>query len=242
MKNLYLSLIFTVISFSAFAQDTIYMDNKYQELDTKEGAKYFKIITPAPDKDYEFLRTTYFIDGTKKAEQSYDLKGEKKVYEGVHKHFYESGELFYQLPYKNGKKHGNLLAFWKNGEKRRDDTFKRGKLKEGKVWNEGGEKIEYFEYLIPAKFPGGQDKLFSFLKENINIPQEQERGTSVKVILKFTINPAGDLSEIQIVEGAPHRYNAEAVRVLTIMPRWNPTKRFGEPIATRYALPIIFRK
>jgi len=26
------------------------------------------------------------------------------------------------------------------------------------------------------------------------------------------------------------------------MPKWNPTKRFGEPIATRYALPIIFRK
>ena len=45
MKNFYLSLIFTAISFSAFAQDTIYMDSKYQELDTKEGAKYFKIIT-----------------------------------------------------------------------------------------------------------------------------------------------------------------------------------------------------
>jgi len=242
MKNLYLSLIFTAISFSAFAQDTIYMDNKYQELDKKENAKYFKIVTPTPDKDYEFLRTTYFADGTKKAEQSYDLKGEKKVYEGVHKHFYESGELFYQLPYKNGKKHGNLLAYWKNGEKRRDDTFKRDKLKEGKVWNESGEKIEYFEYLIPATFPGGQYKLYSFLKENINIPQEQKNGVSVKVILRFTINPDGYLSEIQIVDGAPHRYNAEAVRVLTKMPKWNPTKRFGEPIATRYALPIIFRK
>lgn len=242
MKNLYLSLIFTAISFSAFAQDTIYMDNKYQELDTKEGAKYFKIITPAPDKDYEFLRTTYFANGTKKAEQSYDLKGEKKVYEGVHKHFYESGELFYQLPYKNGKKHGNLLAYWKNGEKRRDDTFKRDKLKEGMVWNESGEKIEYFEYLIPASFPGGEKRLYSFLQENINIPQEQDRDMEVKVVLMFTINPDGDLSEIQIVDGAPHRYNAEAVRVLTKMPKWNPTRRFGEPMATRYALPIIFRK
>lgn len=242
MKNLYLSLIFTAISFSAFAQDTIYMDNKYQELDTKEGAKYFKIITPTPDKEYEFLRTTYFANGTKKAEQSYDLKGKKKVYEGVHKHFYESGELFYQLPYKNGKKHGNLLAYWKNGEKRRDDTFKRDKLKEGMVWNESGEKIEYFEYLIPASFPGGEKRLYSFLQENINIPQEQDRDIEVKVVLMFTINPDGDLSEIQIVDGAPHRYNAEAVRVLTKMPKWNPTKRFGEPIATRYALPIIFRK
>ena len=55
MKNLFLSLILTVISFSVFAQDTIYMDNNYQELDKKENAKYFKIVTPTPDKDYEFL-------------------------------------------------------------------------------------------------------------------------------------------------------------------------------------------
>ncbi|PRX46358.1 energy transducer TonB [Salegentibacter salegens] len=242
MKNLYLSLIFTVISFSAFAQDTIYMDNKYQDLDTKEGAEYFKIITPTPDQKYDFLRTTYFIDGTKKAEHTYDLRGKTKVYDGLHKQFYKSGELFYQLPFKNGKKHGTLIAYWENGDLRRKDVFKRDKLKKGQVWNEKGEEIEYFEYHIPASYPGGEKRLYSFLQENINIPQEHDKDMEVKVVLMFTINPDGDLSEIKIVDGAPHRYNAEAVRVLTKMPKWNPTKRFGEPIATRYALPIIFRK
>ncbi|SKB60692.1 TonB protein C-terminal [Salegentibacter salinarum] len=241
MKNFYLSLIFSGISISAFAQDTIYMDKDYQELDTKENAEFFKIITPNAE-DADFLNTTYFMDGTKKAEQSYDLKEEKKVYQGLHKHYYESGELFYQLPFKNGKKHGHLLAYWENGTKRRHDVFKKDELKEGKVWNEEGEELDYFAYHIPASFPGGQEKLQAFLKENINMPQEQERGTVVKVILKFTINPEGDLSEIQIVEGAPHRYNAESVRVLANMPKWNPSIRFGEQVATRYSLPIIFRK
>ncbi|MBZ9630506.1 TonB family protein [Salegentibacter sp. LM13S] len=242
MKNFYLSLIFTAISISAFCQDTIYMDKDYQELDTNEDAKYFKITTPASESDAEFLRTTYFIDGTKKAEQSFNLKGKTKVYHGLHKHYYESGELFYQLPYKNGKKHGNLVAYWENGEKRRQDLFKRDKLKEGKVWNEKGEELDYFAYLIPASFPGGKEKLQAFLKKNINMPQEQKRGVSVRVVLRFTINPEGDLSEIQIIEGAPHRYNAEAVRVLTQMPQWSPTQHFGKSVATRYSLPIIFQK
>ncbi|HSP11411.1 MAG TPA: TonB family protein [Salegentibacter sp.] len=242
MKNFYLGFIVSLISISAFSQDTIYLDKHYSELDSKEDAQYYKIITPTPTENYEFLRTTYFLDGQKKAEQYYNIKNSKPVYEGLHKHWYDTGALFYQLPYKNGKKHGDLVAFWNNGEKRRQDTFKRDQLKEGKVWNEKGEEIPYFEYHIPASFPGGKEKLYAFLKENINIPQEQKRGVSVRVILRFTINTEGDLSEIQIVEGAPHRYNAEAVRVLSKMPQWTPSRRFGEVIATRYTLPIIFQK
>ena len=240
MKSYYLSLIFTLFLSSIFAQDTIYMDKFYSDLDSKENAKYYKIITPA--ENHEFIRTTYFLDGQKKAEQYYNIKNEEPVFEGLHKHWYDTGELFYQLPYKNGKKHGNLLAYWKNGEQRRKDSFKRDRLKEGKVWNKKGEEITYFEHLIPASFPGGKQKLTAFLQENIYIPQNQKKGTSVRVVLRFTINPEGDLSEIQIIEGAPHRYNAEAVRVLGQMPKWTPTRHFGEAIATRYTLPIVFQK
>ncbi|HEY9183809.1 MAG TPA: TonB family protein [Salegentibacter sp.] len=242
MKIFYLGLILSFISISVFSQDTIYLDKNYSELDSKENAKYYKTITSFKTGNYEVLRTTYFLDGQKKAEQYYNIKNGKPVFEGLHKHWYETGELFYQLPYKKGKKHGELLAYWKNGEKRRQDTFKRDQLKEGKVWNENGEELQYFEHHIPASFPGGREKLYAFLKENINIPREQKQGVTVRVVLKFTINPEGDLSEIQIVDGAPHRYNAEAVRVLSQMPRWTPTRRFGNPVATRYTLPIIFQK
>jgi len=240
MKNFYLSLIFIAISFSAFAQDTIYMDSKYQELDTKEGAKYFKIITPSPDKDYEFLRTTYFADGTKKAEQSYDLKGEKKVYEGLHKHYYESGELFHSVEYKKGKMHGELVAYWKNGIKRRHDYFKRNKLKKGTVWNKAGEEIEYFHFEIAPEFPGGQKALQKYLIENISIPANHN--STQKVVVKFTIDTVGNTSYIKIVEEAPAEYMVEAYRVIKEMPKWKPGKQFGEFKEAVYRIPIIFQK
>jgi hypothetical protein len=238
MNNFYLSLIFTAISFSSFAQDTIYMDSKYQELDTKKGAKYFKIITPTPDKDYEFLRTTYFADGTRKAEQSYDLKDEKKVYEGLHKHFYESGELFYTLEYKRGKKHGKLIAYWKNGEKRRHDIFKRDKLKEGTVWNKNGEEIEYFDHLIHPVFPGGPKALNKYLIENIKVPEYHN--TRQRVVVSFTIGKDGKTKDIKIVEKAPAEYMVEAYRVVKEMPIWKPGKLFGERVNVCYSLPLIF--
>ena len=157
MKNFYFSLIFTLISISVFSQNKIYLDKYYSELESKENAKYYKIITPKPSEKYEFLRTTYFLNGQKKSEQYYNMKNEKPVYEGLHKYWYETGELFYQLPFKNGKKHGELAAYWKDGEKRRQDTFKKDRHKEGKVWNENGEEIPHFEHHIPASFPGGKE-------------------------------------------------------------------------------------
>tara|TARA_R110002012_G_scaffold182985_2_gene349349 strand:+ start:736 stop:1458 length:723 start_codon:yes stop_codon:yes gene_type:complete len=240
MKNLFLSLILTVISFSVFAQDTIYMDNNYQELDKKENAKYFKIVTPTPGKDYEFLRTTYFVDGTKKAEQSYDLKDEKKIYEGLHKHYYESGELFHSIEFKKGKMHGELIAYWKNGIKRRHDYFKRNKLKKGTVWNKAGEEIEYFPFEIPPEFPGGQKALQKYLIENIKIPTYHN--SMQRVVIRFTINCEGNTTDIKIVEEAPAEYMVEAYRVVKEMPKWKPGKQFGEVVNVSYSLPLVFQK
>ena len=237
MKNLYLSLVFTVISFSAFAQDTIYMDKHYKELDTKEGAEYFKIIT-SNHKNADFLRTTYCIHGTKKREQSYDVKGDKEVYEGLHKHYYESGELFYTLEYKRGKKHGELIAYWKNGQKRRHDIFKRDKLKEGTVWNKNGEEIEYFDHLIHPVFPGGPKALNKYLIENIKVPEYHN--TRQRVVVSFTIGKDGKTKDIKIVEKAPAEYMVEAYRVVKEMPIWKPGKLFGKRVNVCYSLPLVF--
>lgn len=47
------------------------------------------------------------------------------------------------------------------------------------------------------------------------------------MLLRFVINDKGDLSQIEIVEGATNRYNAEAVRVLIHMPHWEQARQFG---------------
>lgn len=104
--------------------------------------------------------------------------------------------------------HGDLLTNWKNGNKRRVDIYKKGRLKVGKVWNEDGEELKYFPKEVPLKFPGGKQALYSYLKDNINMPATQKRGTTVKVFFRFLINEKENLSEIEIIEGAPHSYNA----------------------------------
>ena len=240
MKVFYLSLIFTVLYFSVVAQDTTYVDENFKDLETKQNAKYYRVITPTPQEDSDFLRTFHYLNGQMKSKITYTLKKDIKTNEGRHSYWYDTGELFYTIDFKKGKKHGNLIAYWKNGRKRRHDIFKRDKLKKGQVWNKKGEKIKYFPYRISPQFPGGKKALKKYLVENINIPSYHN--STQRVVVRFAIDTLGNTTDIEIVEKAHAEYMVEAYRVVDKMPKWTPGQQFGEVVKVIYSLPLIFQE
>ncbi|MGB7842144.1 MAG: hypothetical protein WBL21_05095, partial [Salinimicrobium sp.] len=141
MKNRFYLLLLISVSFVQ-AQDTIYLDEKYKETNPKE-AIYYRIDDRETTGDQDLIRKTYWRDGQIKSETPYLEKKDKLVPTGLWKFWYENGQLFYSQHYKKGERHGELVAFWKDGSRRRHDNYKKGKLKSGKVWNKHGEEIEY---------------------------------------------------------------------------------------------------
>lgn len=241
MKNS-LAVLFLFSCALLSAQEKIYMDRDYNVVEDPSKATFYKIEEATTEGDAEVLRRTYRMNDSITAEQYLSFKDDRPVNEGRHKFWYRSGEPRYEIEYRNGERHGELIAWWPNGNKKRHDFFKRDKLKSGTVWNEKGEEIEHFPYWIPATYPGGNKALQAYLKSNLPIPEKQKTGTTVKVALIFTINPEGIINDIKIIEGAPRWYNAVAVQVLSNMPRWEPARYFGEPMASTFTLPVSFVK
>ncbi|MCC8358823.1 energy transducer TonB [Salinimicrobium sediminilitoris] len=235
-----LALLFSVHLLTA--QEKIYMDQNYENVTDPSLASYYKIEEKIEAGDADIIRKTFRMNDSISAIQYLSFKDGKAVNEGRHKFWYKTGEPFYEIEYKNGERHGELIARWKDGTKRRHDFFKKDKFKKGTVWNEKGEEIEHFPYWIPASFPGGNAELQTYLKNNLPIPEKQKRGTTVKVAVIFTINEEGIIEEVQVIDGAPRWYNAVAVQVLSNMPRWEPARFFGAPQATSFGLPISFVK
>lgn len=234
---------FALLSFTFLsAQEKIFMNEKYEVVKDSSLATFYKIEEKISAGDAEVLRKTYRINGQISAEQYFSMKKGKTVNEGRHRFWYESGEPFYELEYKNGERHGELVAWWKDGSKRRHDFYKNDKFKSGTVWNEQGEETEHFLYYVPASFPGGNDQIPKYLTDNLPVPEKQKTGTTVKVAVIFTINKEGIINNVQIIEGAPHWYNSVTTQVLTNMPRWTPAMWFGEPVPSSFGLPVSFRK
>ena len=92
------------------------------------------------------------------------------------------------------------------------------------------------------KFPGGQEGLMRYLAKNIKYPvmaqQNKEQG---KVLVQIIIGKDGNVSNIKILKGASAWLDAEAIRVVRGMPKWEPGKQNGQAVAVEYTFPITFR-
>ena len=61
------------------------------------------------------------------------------------------------------------------------------------------------------------------------------------MVCQFELDEKGYISNIKVLKSVHPLLDAEAVRVISIMPRWIPAKQNGEPVKTHYTLPITFR-
>ncbi|MDE6485977.1 MAG: M56 family metallopeptidase [Muribaculaceae bacterium] len=98
----------------------------------------------------------------------------------------------------------------------------------------------------PAQLPrykGGEGAMFSYLAGNIRYPEEAVKaGKQGRVLVKFTVQPDGRVTDVEIERGVDPALDKEAVRVISAMPAWEPgLDEAGKPVACAYALPVTFK-
>lgn len=104
-----------------------------------------------------------------------------------------------------------------------------------------GEEIFVVVEKMP-EFPGGQEAMMQFLADSIRYPRESmEKGVQGRVICNFVVMKDGSVSDVQVVRGVDSLIDAEAVRVLKLMPDWKPGTQRGKKVNVRYTLPVVFR-
>jgi periplasmic protein TonB len=90
-------------------------------------------------------------------------------------------------------------------------------------------------------FPGGEAALTRFLNENIKYPTiAQENGISGRVFINFVVNRDGQIVDSKVVRGVDPALDQEAMRVVKMMPKWNPGQQRGKPVRVSFMLPVNF--
>ena len=91
-------------------------------------------------------------------------------------------------------------------------------------------------------FPGGMNECMKFLARNIKYPVlAQEAKIEGRVIVQFVVDRDGSVNDIKVVRSISPQLDAEAGRVIGLMPKWNPGKQRGKAVAVKYTMPIQFR-
>ena len=87
----------------------------------------------------------------------------------------------------------------------------------------------------------GEQGLAEFIAHNIRYPKEaRQQGIEGRILCSFIVGSDGSISNIEVVEGLHPQLDNEAIRVLGLMPRWEPGLNDGEKVNVKCLLPIDF--
>ena len=102
------------------------------------------------------------------------------------------------------------------------------------------ERHKIFDCWFPPmpSFPGN---IQQFLRTHLVWPAgRKNKNVEGRVVVKFYIDRNGSCSQFKVLRSLNSSFDAEALRVLKLMPKWNMSSM--EEGGTWYVLPVYFKK
>lgn len=106
------------------------------------------------------------------------------------------------------------------------------------------ESIQFHTIDKKPTFNGGDAYEFSkWVKANLVYPAEAKAaGKQGKLILQFTEQENGKVADVKVLRGIDPALDAEAIRVLSSSPDWEPGEKDGKKVSVTYTFPVIFQQ
>lgn len=92
------------------------------------------------------------------------------------------------------------------------------------------------------EYPGGLPELMKYISMNVHYPEAaMKTGTQGRVLVRFIVEEDGTVSDARVVQRVSDELDAEALRVVSAMPKWTPGRQNGQPVRVKYTMPVTFR-
>ncbi len=249
-----------VPSFAQQHADTIYFDSN-GKIANNTAAEYYTVIFPKEDGlcRYEqhyvaenvIKETGYYRSKDSLIRSghtvSYDARGFKIADGFYHRDMkYGKWKMYYphtdtlrvELNYSDNILDGDLISYYRSGKLKREETYVSGRSAGGKCYGEDGKEIPFTEYY---PFPKPVDTA-PFLAVNLKYPEnDRDNGIQGTVLLTFVIEKDGSISNISTLKSVSKGCDAEAIRVLKLIPKWPILIVDDEPTTMEATFPIVFK-
>ena len=90
-------------------------------------------------------------------------------------------------------------------------------------------------------FQGGDANQFSkWVNSRLVYPEiAKENGVQGRVTLQFTVEKDGTVTKVKVLRGVDPSLDKEAVRVVSMSPKWKPGKQRDRAVPVTYTFPVI---
>ncbi len=92
-----------------------------------------------------------------------------------------------------------------------------------------------------AEYPGGLEAMSSYIAKSVVYPEKAKAdGVQGKVYVQFVVEPDGSVGDVTVLRGVGGECDEEALRVVKSMPKWQPATFKGNPVRSKYVIPIYY--
>ena len=92
-----------------------------------------------------------------------------------------------------------------------------------------------------AEYPGGVEAMSSYIAKSVVYPEKAKAdGVQGKVYVQFVVEPDGSVGDVTVLRGVGGECDDEALRVVKSMPKWQPATFKGNPVRSKYVMPIYY--
>ena len=108
---------------------------------------------------------------------------------------------------------------------------------------EGQEALPFPVIEVKPSFKGGDANAFAqWAYGQIKYPKQAKADKAQgRVLVQFTIGTDGTVRDIHVLRGVRDDLDAEAVRVVSSSPKWEPGKQDGKPVPVSFTFPVVFK-
>lgn len=94
---------------------------------------------------------------------------------------------------------------------------------------------------VRPQFVGGEPALRAYMAKNMRYPEKaRQQKVTGKVFIRFVLSTEGRVTDASFVRGPGSGLNEEALRLVWMMPAWQPGYQHGQAVRVVCTLPIEF--
>ena len=230
-----LPLLLMLLAPAGPAHDTTFWDGSWRRV-ARPNAVYYGWTTPA---DSGRCRIQDFYMTGERQMDALGWPGPPVVKDGPATYYFRSGARRTIGQFANGQREGEWQYWNEDGTLRQKTTWHADrKVLATHTLLAADSDVPQFVEQMP-RFPGPLS-LFQYLSATIRRPDRLPAGGG-KVYVQFVVGPQGTITSTRIVKGFDAACDAEALRAVAALPRWQPSLHNGQPIAVRFVVPITFQ-
>jgi TonB family protein len=145
---------------------------------------------------------------------------------------------------KGGKQTGNWTYVDSSGKKVMEVLYNDNGIEKETCFDKEGKPITNGQCISDRRpeFPGGESAWLQFLQKNLTYPKDLRKAQVQGVVkVKFLIKEDGSLSGFKVLESPDPELSSEALRVLRLSPKWNPSIEYNKPVPFTHIQAITFQ-